>query len=56
MVHWKSPVFRYGMLVVSRALAKAGITITPELAPRTAVTFSTAIGGLDALVEADRPC
>ncbi|MGD0839214.1 MAG: beta-ketoacyl-[acyl-carrier-protein] synthase family protein [Polyangia bacterium] len=54
MVHWKSPVFRYGMLVVSRALAKAGITITPELAPRTAVTFSTAIGGLDALVEADR--
>ena len=54
MAHWKSPVFRYSMLVVHRALAKADITITPELAPRVAVTFSTAIGGLDAVVEADR--
>jgi 3-oxoacyl-[acyl-carrier-protein] synthase II len=54
MAHWKSPVFRYGMLVVHRALAKAGIEITPELAPRVAVTFSTAIGGLDAVVDADR--
>jgi 3-oxoacyl-[acyl-carrier-protein] synthase II len=54
MAHWKSPVFRYSMLVVHRALAKAGITITPELAPRVAVTFSTAIGGLDAVVDADR--
>jgi 3-oxoacyl-[acyl-carrier-protein] synthase II len=54
MAHWKSPVFRYSMLVVHRALAKAGIVITPELAPRVAVTFSTAIGGLDAVVEADR--
>jgi len=54
MAHWKSPVFRYGMLVVHRALAKVGITVTPELAPRVAVTFSTAIGGLDAVVDADR--
>jgi 3-oxoacyl-[acyl-carrier-protein] synthase II len=54
MAHWKSPVFRYSMLVVHRALTKAGIVITPELAPRVAVTFSTAIGGLDAAVEADR--
>jgi 3-oxoacyl-[acyl-carrier-protein] synthase II len=54
MAHWKSPVFRYSMLVVHRALAKAGIAITPALAPRVAVTFSTAIGGLDAVVEADR--
>jgi 3-oxoacyl-[acyl-carrier-protein] synthase II len=54
MAHWRSPVFRYGMLVVHRALAKAGMTITPELAPRVAVTFSTAIGGLDAAVDADR--
>jgi 3-oxoacyl-[acyl-carrier-protein] synthase II len=54
MAHWKSPVFRYSMLVVHRALAKAGIEITPELAPRVAVTFSTAIGGLDAVVDADR--
>ena len=54
MAHWKSPVFRYSMLVVHRALAKSGIEITPALAPRTAVTFSTAIGGLDAVVDADR--
>jgi 3-oxoacyl-[acyl-carrier-protein] synthase II len=54
MAHWRSPVFRYSMLVVHRALAKAGIAITPELAPRVAVTFSTAIGGLDAVVDADR--
>jgi 3-oxoacyl-[acyl-carrier-protein] synthase II len=54
MAHWKSPVFRYSMLVVHRTLAKLGIEITPELAPRVAVTFSTAIGGLDAAIEADR--
>ena len=28
--------------------------ITPEIAPRVAVTFSSAIGGLDALIAADR--
>jgi 3-oxoacyl-[acyl-carrier-protein] synthase II len=54
MVHWTSPIFRYGMLVVDRALSRAGISIGPELAPRVAVTFSTAIGGLDAVVDADR--
>jgi 3-oxoacyl-[acyl-carrier-protein] synthase II len=54
MAHWKSPVFRFSMLVVHRALAKAGIVVTPALAPRVAVTFSTAIGGLDAAVQADR--
>jgi len=54
MAHWKSPVFRYSMLVVHRALAQAGLEVTPELAPRVAVTFATAIGGLDAVVDADR--
>ena len=54
MAHWKSPIFRYSMLVVHRALAKAGIDITPALAPRVAVTFSTAIGGLGTVVDADR--
>jgi 3-oxoacyl-[acyl-carrier-protein] synthase II len=54
MAHWKSPVFRYSMLAVHRALGKAGVEITPALAPRVAVTFSTAIGGLDAVVDADR--
>lgn len=54
MAHWTSPVFKHALLVVMRALARAGIEITPELAPRTAVTFSSAIGGLDALIDADR--
>ena len=54
MAHWTSPIFRHGMLVVHRALRHAGLEITPEVAPRTAVTFSTAIGGLDAVLAADR--
>ncbi len=54
MVHWKSPIFKYGMLVVHRALEKTGLKITDELSPRTATTFSTAIGGLDAVLDADR--
>ncbi|MDD5101134.1 MAG: beta-ketoacyl synthase N-terminal-like domain-containing protein, partial [Syntrophales bacterium] len=54
MAHWTSPVFKHALLVVLRALARSGIDITPELAPRTAVTFSSAIGGLDALIDADR--
>ena len=54
MAHWKSPVFSYSMLAAYRAIAKSGIVITPALSPRVAVTFSTAIGGLDAVVEGDR--
>ena len=54
MAHWSSPVFKHGMLVAYRALADAGIEVTPELAPRTAITFSTAIGGLDAILAAER--
>src|SRR5574341_743426 len=54
MVHWKSPIFKYGMLVVHRALAKVGLEIGPELSPRVATTFSTAIGGLDTVLDADR--
>jgi 3-oxoacyl-[acyl-carrier-protein] synthase II len=54
MAHWRSPIFRYGLLVVHRALARAGLPITPDLAPRVAVTFSTAIGGIDAVIDADR--
>ena len=54
MAHWTSPVFPHALLVVHRALKRAGVEITPETAPRTAVTFSSAIGGLDALVAADR--
>ena len=51
---WPSPIFKYAMLVVHRALANSGIEITPELSPRVAVTFSSAIGGQDAILAADR--
>jgi 3-oxoacyl-[acyl-carrier-protein] synthase II len=51
---WPSPIFKYAMLVVHRALAKSGIDITPSLSPRVAVTFSSAVGGQDAVLAADR--
>ena len=51
---WPSPIFKYSMLVVHRALVKAGVEITPEIAPEVAVTFSPAVGGLDAVLSADR--
>ena len=51
---WSSPVFPFSMLTVARALAGSGLEITADLAPRTAVTYSTAIGGLDAVLAADR--
>jgi 3-oxoacyl-[acyl-carrier-protein] synthase II len=54
LAHWTSPIFKHALLVVMRALARVGIDITPEMAPRVAVTFSSAIGGLDALIDADR--
>jgi 3-oxoacyl-[acyl-carrier-protein] synthase II len=51
---WSSPVFKYSMLSVARAIKRSGIEISPEIAPRTAVTYSSAIGGLDAVLNADR--
>jgi 3-oxoacyl-[acyl-carrier-protein] synthase II len=51
---WPSPIFKYAMLVVHRALANSGIEITSDLAPRVAITFSTAVGGQDAVLQADR--
>lgn len=51
---WSSPVFKYALLTVTRALERSGLTITPEIAPRVAVTFGSAVGGLDAVVTADR--
>ncbi|MEW6672164.1 MAG: beta-ketoacyl-[acyl-carrier-protein] synthase family protein [Thermodesulfobacteriota bacterium] len=51
---WPSPIFKYAMLVVHRALAKSGIEITPEISPRVAITFSSAVGGQDAVLRADR--
>ncbi len=54
MAHWTSPIFKYALLVVYRALQRSGIEITPEIAPRVAITFSSAVGGLDAVLQADR--
>jgi 3-oxoacyl-[acyl-carrier-protein] synthase II len=51
---WISPIFKYALLTVKRALAHSGLQITPALAPRVAVTYSSAIGGLDAVLDADR--
>jgi 3-oxoacyl-[acyl-carrier-protein] synthase II len=51
---WFSPVFKYGMLSVARALARSGILIDASLAPRVATTYSSAVGGLDAVLTADR--
>jgi 3-oxoacyl-[acyl-carrier-protein] synthase II len=54
LANWTSPIFKYAMLVVHRALIKSGIEITPELSPRIGITFSSAVGGLDAVINADR--
>ncbi len=54
MAHWTSPIFKYALLVVHRALACSKIEITRELAPRVAITFSSAVGGMDAVLRADR--
>ncbi len=54
MAHWFSPVFKHSLLVVHRALKQAKLEISPEISPRVATTFSTAIGGLDAVLFADR--
>ena len=51
---WVSPIFKYALLTVQRALERCGLEITPALAPRTAITYSSAVGGLDALLDADR--
>lgn len=51
---WTSPIFKHAMLTVSRAIAQSGMEITPDIAPRTAITYSSALGGLDAALEADR--
>jgi len=54
MTHWTSPIFRHALLVVHRALKKSRVEVTRDIAPRIAITFSSAIGGLDAVLSADR--
>jgi 3-oxoacyl-[acyl-carrier-protein] synthase II len=54
LAQWTSPVFAHALLVVHRALERAGLAIDARLAPRVAVTFSSAVGGQDAVLQADR--
>ncbi|MDA3835606.1 MAG: beta-ketoacyl-[acyl-carrier-protein] synthase family protein, partial [Spirochaetales bacterium] len=54
LANWKSPIFKYAMLAVHRAIEMSGVEITEELSPRVAVTFSSAVGGQDMLIHADR--
>lgn len=54
MANWTSPIYPHALLVVHRALARSGLAITPDVAPRVAVTFSSAVGGQDAVLAADR--
>ena len=54
MAHWTSPIFANSMLVAHRTLQRAGLELTEEIAPRTAITFSSAVGGQDAVINADR--
>jgi len=51
---WFSPIFKYAMLTAQRALESSGIEVGPDIAPRVAVTYSSAVGGLDAVLQADR--
>ncbi len=51
---WPSPIFKYALLTVQRALDSINLDINEELAPRVAITYSTAVGGLDAVLTADR--
>ena len=51
---WISPIFKYALLTVQRAIERSGLVITPKLAPKVAVTYSSAVGGLDAVLAADR--
>lgn len=54
MAHWSSPIFKHALLVVHRALQRSGMVMDEAIAPRVAVTFSSAVGGLDAVLQADR--
>jgi 3-oxoacyl-[acyl-carrier-protein] synthase II len=54
MALWPSAIFPHALLVAHRALCASGIEIDPVLAAKTAVTFSSAVGGQDAVLDADR--
>ncbi|MCU0661691.1 MAG: beta-ketoacyl-[acyl-carrier-protein] synthase family protein [Myxococcota bacterium] len=51
--NWFSPVIFHSMLVAKRSLLHAGLKIDAGNARRIAITFSSAIGGLDAMIDAE---
>jgi 3-oxoacyl-[acyl-carrier-protein] synthase II len=51
--NWFSPVIFHSVLVAGRALEHAGLAVDDENAPRVGITFSTAVGGLDAMILAE---
>jgi 3-oxoacyl-[acyl-carrier-protein] synthase II len=52
--NWFSPVIFHSMLVAKRALAHARLAVDEENADRIGITFSSAIGGLDAMIQAEK--
>ena len=52
--NWFSPVISHSLLTTYKALQKSGLNITDENSSRIAVTYSSAIGGLDAILLADQ--
>jgi len=52
--NWFSPVIFSSLAVVHRALAHAGLDARGHNPARTAVLFSSAIGGLDAMIDAEK--
>ncbi len=51
--NWFSPVIFHSMLVASRALEHSALRIDDTNADRVGITFSSAIGGLDAMIQAE---
>ena len=55
MAHWTSPIFKYALLVVHRALEKSGIVDYAGNRAAGGHYFQfSAVGGLDAVLQADR--
>ncbi len=52
--NWFSPVISHSILTAYESVRKSGLNITEENSHRIAVTYSSAIGGLDAILLADQ--
>jgi 3-oxoacyl-[acyl-carrier-protein] synthase II len=51
--NWFSPIIFHSMAVAQRAVEHAGLEINDDNASRIGITFSSAIGGLDAMIQAE---